>query len=61
MGTERDRADLAFVHLSDIHFRHGGLGDCHDEDKMLRHELQFDMRRTKAVGAPYYTDGDFLT
>jgi len=41
-------ADLVFIHLSDIHFRKGRLGDSHDEDEILRHELQFDLRRLRS-------------
>lgn len=40
-------ADLAFIHLSDIHFRKGRAGDVHDEDKELRNELQLDLRRLR--------------
>lgn len=40
--------DLVFVHLSDIHFRKGRVGDSHDEDGMLRNELEFDLRRLRA-------------
>ena len=40
-------ADLAFIHLSDIHFRRGRAGDVHDEDQVLRNELQLDLRRLR--------------
>jgi len=36
MDTSPAKADLIFVHLSDIHFRKGRAGDVHDEDEMLR-------------------------
>jgi 3',5'-cyclic AMP phosphodiesterase CpdA len=39
--------DLAFIHLSDIHFRIGRLGDAHDEDMALRNELELDLRRVR--------------
>jgi 3',5'-cyclic AMP phosphodiesterase CpdA len=48
MGIHLAKADLVFVHLSDIHFRHGRTGDVHDEDKMLRNELELDLRRLRA-------------
>ena len=43
--------DLAFVHLSDIHFRKGQVGDAHDIDDEIRNELERDLRivRTKYV------------
>jgi hypothetical protein len=47
MDTRADGADLVFIHLSDIHFRHGRVGDAHDEDKPLRKELQLDLRRLR--------------
>jgi hypothetical protein len=37
-------ADLAFLHLSDIHFRKGRMGDAHDIDSDLRNELERDLR-----------------
>jgi predicted MPP superfamily phosphohydrolase len=47
MPSDQDKADLVFVHLSDIHFRRGMVGDRHDQDKMLRNELQLDLRRLR--------------
>lgn len=47
MPSDPISADLAFMHLSDIHFRHGRAGDAHDEDRLLRHELQLDLRRLR--------------
>src|SRR5438093_3391241 len=47
MITAAVSADLAFIHLSDIHFRQGRAGDAHDEDKLLRHELELDLRRVR--------------
>jgi hypothetical protein len=32
-------ADLSFLHLSDIHFRKGRMGDAHDVDNDVRNEL----------------------
>jgi hypothetical protein len=45
MDSGQIPADLAFIHLSDIHFRRGRTGDVHDEDQVLRNELQLDLRR----------------
>jgi hypothetical protein len=36
--------DLVFLHLSDIHFRKGRMGDVHDVDADLRNELERDLR-----------------
>jgi hypothetical protein len=47
MDTQSSSADLVFIHLSDIHFRKGTVGDPHDEDRVLRHELQIDLRRLR--------------
>ncbi len=47
MDTHIATADLVFIHLSDIHFRKGRVGDRHDEDIMLRNELQIDLRRLR--------------
>jgi hypothetical protein len=47
MDTQIATADLVFIHLSDIHFRKGRVGDSHDEDGMLRNELQIDLRRLR--------------
>jgi hypothetical protein len=47
MDTSPIKADLVFVHLSDIHFRKGRTGDVHDEDVMLRNELDLDLRRLR--------------
>jgi len=47
MDTQIATADLVFIHLSDIHFRKGRAGDRHDEDLMLRNELQIDLRRLR--------------
>jgi calcineurin-like phosphoesterase family protein len=41
------KADLVFVHLSDIHFRKGRAGDAHDEDSMVRNEIEIDLRRLR--------------
>ena len=41
-------ADLAFVHLSDIHFRQGMTGDVHDADVEIRNELERDLRRIRS-------------
>src|SRR4051794_30885154 len=38
------QADLSFLHLSDIHFRKGHVGDAHDIDADLRNELERDLR-----------------
>lgn len=40
-------ADIVFVHLSDIHFRKGHVGDAHDEELPLRRELELDLRRLR--------------
>src|ERR1035438_997533 len=48
MNPHPAKADLAFVHLSDIHFRQGRAGDVHDEDSMLRNEIEIDLRRIRA-------------
>jgi 3',5'-cyclic AMP phosphodiesterase CpdA len=45
MDSESLTPDVTFIHLSDIHFRQGRAGDAHDEDGLLRHELQRDLRR----------------
>jgi len=37
--------DRVFIHISDIHFRGGAVGDVHDPDNELRNELEFDLRR----------------
>src|SRR5260370_4077175 len=47
MADRRDSPDLVFVHLSDIHFRKGRVGDVHDEDADLRNELELDLRRLR--------------
>src|SRR5262245_41797629 len=47
METAEASVDLSFVHLSDIHFRRGRMGDVHDEDAGLRNELQRDLRRLR--------------
>jgi hypothetical protein len=47
MNTAELPVDLAFVHLSDIHFRRGRTGDVHDEDAGLRNELQRDLQRLR--------------
>jgi hypothetical protein len=41
-------ADLAFLHLSDIHFRKGRVGDVHDVDSDLRNELERDLRNVRS-------------
>jgi hypothetical protein len=48
MPTQIANADLVFIHLSDIHFRHGRLGDPHDEDSMVRNEIELDLRRLRS-------------
>jgi predicted MPP superfamily phosphohydrolase len=40
-------ADLAFVHISDIHFRKGRMGDVHDVDSDLRNEIERDLRTVR--------------
>ena len=47
MDTGHPPTDPAFLHLSDIHFRHGHMGDAHDGDLLLRHELELDLRRQR--------------
>src|SRR5712664_3205084 len=49
MAGNLQNPDLIFLHLSDIHFRKNRMGDAHDEDTMLRNELERDLRilRTK--------------
>jgi hypothetical protein len=47
MDIQPADADLVFIHLSDIHFRKGRVGDSHDEGRILRHELQIDLRRLR--------------
>jgi hypothetical protein len=42
-------ADLSFLHLSDIHFRKGRMGDVHDEDSDLRNELERDLRTVRTT------------
>lgn len=41
--------DLVFLHLSDIHFRKGSIGDVHDPDRELRNELEQDLRRLRST------------
>jgi predicted phosphodiesterase len=41
-------ADLSFLHLSDIHFRKGRMGDVHDIDNDVRNELERDLRNVLA-------------
>jgi hypothetical protein len=48
MAEHSETPDLVFVHLSDIHFREGHTGDAHDENRMLRNELQLDLRRLRS-------------
>lgn len=48
MDHNEFRADLAFLHLSDIHFRKGNVGDVHDTDADLRNELERDLRAIRA-------------
>lgn len=48
MRTKPISADLAFIHLSDIHFRRGVVGDVHEKDRLLRHELGLDLRRLRS-------------
>ena len=43
-----DPPDLAFIHLSDIHFREGRVGDLHDADAGIRNELERDLRRIRS-------------
>jgi len=47
MDTFPAKVDLAFVHLSDLHFRRGSVGDAHDQDAQLRNELELDLRRLR--------------
>ena len=47
MSARIANADLVFIHLSDIHFRKGRVGDAHDPDKNLRNELELDLRRLR--------------
>lgn len=44
MSERRKSPDLVFVHLSDIHFRRGRVGDVHDVDADLRNEIELDLR-----------------
>lgn len=46
------KADLTFVHLSDIHFRQGRVGTPHDPDHELRDQLLLDLRSLSSVFAP---------
>jgi hypothetical protein len=48
MNDTRHPVDLAFVHLSDIHFRKGRIGDVHDADVEIRNELERDLRRIRS-------------
>jgi hypothetical protein len=41
--------DLSFLHLSDIHFRKGRMGDAHDVDNDVRNELERDLRNFLAT------------
>lgn len=47
MNKASTSADLVFIHLSDIHFRQGIADDAHDPDRLLRHELELDLRRVR--------------
>lgn len=47
MSARIAKADLVFIHLSDIHFRENRAGDAHDPDSILRNELQLDLRRLR--------------
>lgn len=42
-------ADLIFLHLSDIHFQRGCVGDVHDQNAEVRNELQRDIRRLRSI------------
>jgi hypothetical protein len=42
-------AELSFLHLSDIHFRKGRMGDAHDVDNDVRNELERDLRTLMAT------------
>lgn len=44
--------DLVFVHLSDIHFRTGQMGDAHDVDQDIRNELERDLRTVRGQLVP---------
>jgi 3',5'-cyclic AMP phosphodiesterase CpdA len=44
--------DLAFLHLSDIHFREGRMGDAHDVDTEIRNELERDLRIVRSTRVP---------
>ena len=48
MVVEIPKADFCFIHLSDIHFRKGHSCDPHDEDALLRHEIERDLRQLKS-------------
>src|SRR5580700_11293136 len=49
MNEPEFTADLTFVHLSDIHFRKGRMGDVHDVDSDLRNELERDLRIVRSA------------
>jgi hypothetical protein len=59
MSQTSDKPDLAFVHLSDIHFRAGEAGDLHDLDEELRNEVELDLRTANTL-VPRI-DGMFFT
>lgn len=44
MAESSYQPDLSFLHLSDIHFRSGRIGDAHDIDNDVRNELERDLR-----------------
>jgi hypothetical protein len=47
MNEPQFSADLAFLHISDIHFRKGRVGDVHDIDSDLRNELERDLQTVR--------------
>ncbi len=49
MNEPELNADLAFLHISDIHFRKGRVGDAHDSDSDLRNELERDLRIVRST------------
>ena len=52
MAADDFNPDLSFLHLSDIHFRRGQMGDVHDLDSDLRNELERDLRTITANRVP---------
>jgi 3',5'-cyclic AMP phosphodiesterase CpdA len=52
MNEEEFPADVALLHLSDIHFRDRRAGDAHDADADLRNELERDLRILRGTRVP---------